>query len=246
MRQRQVVTGVGAAVAALVTAAVVGLPSVVRPPQHTSAATGHARKAAATSTASRPLARAAVTPTPTPTPSLTAMHSWIVQTSCTADVIDSPDGSWLLTAAHCGQPDSIDAAGRTWQVVDYVAKPGDLVTNDVALIRVDGDLEKAVGGGFHVGTAPADGSTVSIWGYPSATTGQLTGCDDLTVTIRDGAAEVDSCDLPDGTSGAAWYTADGVLHGVTGGPDEGGASDWGSNTILFTDATVAWVKSVTG
>lgn len=185
--------------------------------------------------------------TATPGPSLQDMHAWIVPSTCTAEVLDTPSGAWLLTAAHCDTPDALDAAGRTWTVVDRVTPQWKLdpdpATLDLALLQVDGDIEQAVGGGFTVGTAPADGSTVSIWGYPK-TTDRLTGCDDLAVTVRSDGAAVESCDLPDGTSGSPWYTADGVVHGVIGGPDDGGTSDWDTESTLFTDETVAWVASV--
>ncbi|QGF23109.1 trypsin-like serine peptidase [Raineyella fluvialis] len=177
------------------------------------------------------------------------LHARIVQASCTAAVLDSPSGSWLVTAAHCDVPESIEAAGRTWTVIDHVTTDdvttAGTSTEDLALLRVDGDIEAAVGGGFVVGTAPVDGSAVSIWGYPSAT-GELIGCDQIAVTVRSNAIAVDDCDLPDGTSGSPWYTADGVLHGVTGGPDDGGTSDWDTESIRFTDDTVAWIRSVVG
>ncbi len=176
-------------------------------------------------------------------------RAWIVETTCTAAVLDTPSGSWLLTAAHCDVPESIEAAGRTWSVVDRVTTRWDLTagaaTQDLALLQVDGDLEAAVGGGFTVGTAPADGSPVSIWGYPTDDN-RLTGCDRLPVIVESGGLAVDSCDLPDGTSGSPWYTADGVLHGITGGPDDGGTSDWDSESPRFTDETTAWVGSVVG
>lgn len=204
------------------------------------------------------MGRHAVTPSAAaPTTALTArpastaadLHAWIVRTTCTAAVLDTPSGSWLLTAAHCDTPESIDAAGRTWSVVDRVTPQGDLpagaATEDLALLQVDGDLEAAVGGGFTVGTAVADGSTVSIRGYPSDSD-ELTGCDGLPVSVEPGGITADSCDLPDGTSGSPWYTADGVIHGMTGGPDDGGTSDWESESPRFTDETLIWVSSVVG
>ncbi|SDB95489.1 hypothetical protein GA0111570_11195 [Raineyella antarctica] len=229
------------------------LPSAFRrPPTHTAARAsttptpgGAAATAASTPAASTPTASA----TPTPTRTLKDMHAWIVQASCTADVLDSPSGSWLLTAAHCGASDSVQAAGRTWTVVDEVTTAdvdsAGADTEDLRLLRVDGNIEAAVGGGFVVGTAPADGAMVSIWGYPSAT-GELTGCDALTVSAAADGLSVDSCNLPDGTSGSPWYGADGVLRGLTGGPNEGGTSDWDSESIRFTDGTVSWIRSVVG
>lgn len=230
------------------------LPGPFRPPAaHTAAGSsttpapgGAAARAARTPTASTTSTASA---TPTPSHTLQDMHAWIVQASCTADVLDSPSGSWLLTADHCGASDSIQAAGRTWTVVDDVTtadvSTAGADTEDLRLLRVDGNIEAAVGGGFVVGTAPANGARVSIWGYPSAT-GELTGCDALPVSVAANGLSVGSCNLPDGTSGSPWYGADGVLRGLTGGPDEGGITDWDSESIRFTDGTVSWIRSVVG
>ncbi|QGF23421.1 trypsin-like serine peptidase [Raineyella fluvialis] len=175
------------------------------------------------------------------------MHAWILQGSCTAAVLDTPSGSWLLTATHCATPSSVVAAGRTWTVLDNVSTRwhlgADGDTLDLSLLRVDGNIEAAVGGGFTVGTAPATGEMVSIWGYPTET-GELTGCDDLPVTVGPAGLVVDACELPNGTSGSPWYTPDGVLHGVVGGPNEGGTSDWDTESTAFTDETVAWIHRV--
>lgn len=184
------------------------------------------------------LARQLVTAATTP-------REWIVKTNCTADVLNTPSGTWLVTASHClTENGSIEAAGATFTIVRSVDAADTMPSVDLGLVQVDGDIASAVGGGFTVGTAPEAGSRVSVYGYPWDEDA-LTGCDGLQVADHLGYPEVSGCSLPDGVSGGAWFSPDGVLRGVTGGLDEGGTLDDVTYTSPFTPEVVDWIRSVT-
>lgn len=169
-------------------------------------------------------------------------RDWIVKTDCTAAVLDTPTGDWLVTAAHCGSPNQVTVAGQNWYVVQSVDNPDGA---DLTAFRVDGNIEGAVGGGFTLGSTPAAGSRVNVWGF-AGDSDDLTGCDGVSVSDQQGVPTTGPCTLPDGTSGSPWFTDDGVIHGITGGVDEGGLTDDVSNAVPFDTVTTGWLADITG
>lgn len=157
--------------------------------------------------------------------------------NCSAAVLNTGSGSWLASARHCGTPTTVAVGASTFRVRRVVKKPGSQVPNDLELIQVYGNVKRAAGGGYALGLAPADGSTISVYGIAGR---HVYGCSGLRVTYNQGYPQVNHCYLPSGTSGGPWASSGRILRGVVGGLYAGGADNWTTNTIPFTRSVLSW------
>lgn len=165
--------------------------------------------------------------------------------SCTAGVLDSLAGNLIITAAHCldASTESLFAPGYDgntasadfWRVDAAYLDPRWIRDQDpavdVAIARVshvvpdDGaTLERRVGGGLVLGTAPGADVNVAVSGYPSGEGGEPIGCSGPTVLPDHGFPAVRCRGLGDGTSGAPWVSG-ATVRGVVGGLHSGGCGD---------------------
>jgi len=162
--------------------------------------------------------------------------------TCTGGVLHSSTGNLILTAAHClasqdpttfepGLSDPPATAG-TWTVDAIYLDPRWLATRDphadFAIARVDRtdgrSVESVVGKGLTLGTAPTEGTVVTVTGYPAAVGGAPIGCRGDTATAPGGYPSLKCAGLSDGTSGAPWRT-DSAVVGLIGGLDGGGCDE---------------------
>jgi hypothetical protein len=120
--------------------------------------------------------------------------------TCSGSVLHSGSGNLILTAAHClaGGVNATFVPGfggiylsaNAWQIEAVYLDPRWLSALDpladyaIARVRRDapGTLESQVGGGLAVGTAPTNGTAVTITGYPRGVGGSPIGSFDGKVT----------------------------------------------------------------
>ncbi|MEL4359338.1 MULTISPECIES: hypothetical protein [unclassified Luteococcus] len=110
-------------------------------------------------------------------------------------MLNTRSGSWVITARHCATPRTVSAGRSTWRVTRVVNQPGSLVTHDVRLVQVDGNIKRAVGGGFALGVAPRPGTRITVRGF-APRPGDLKGCSGLRISYNHGFPQVDHCYLP--------------------------------------------------
>jgi hypothetical protein len=176
--------------------------------------------------------------------------------TCTAGVLDSKGGDLVLTAAHCvaedidttfvaGFSDTADPAD-VWRV-DAIYLDPRWVQNqdpvaDFAILRVardgGGTVEAEAGGGLTIGTAPKQGTEVTVTGYGLGVGGGPIGCETVTELAPGGFPSLPCGGLVDGTSGAPWTTgpAGSVVSGLVGGLDGGGCDENVSYSPPFDDS----------
>ncbi|MHC9293531.1 trypsin-like serine peptidase [Mycobacterium sp. LTG2003] len=173
--------------------------------------------------------------------------------TCTAAVLDSSSGDLILTAAHClvdgvetdfipGFRQGVDDA---WRVTAVYLDPRWLADQDpqtdFAIARVVRDgaapVQQQAGGGLTLGAAPAEGSTVTVTGYPTGTGGGPQVCRGPTSVRHQGFPSLACAGLGDGFSGAPWVVGSTVT-GLVGGLDGGGCDDDVSYSPRFDDGIV--------
>jgi hypothetical protein len=110
--------------------------------------------------------------------------------------------------------------------------------SDFAIARVGreggGSVEAQAGGGFALGSAPTEGTEVTVSGYAFGAGGEQVGCRARTATDR-GFPSLPCAGLVDGTSGSPWL-ADSVVTGVVGGLEGGGCEENVSYSPPLDDA----------
>ncbi len=162
--------------------------------------------------------------------------------TCSGSVLHSGSGNLILTAAHClaGGINTTFVPGfagnyapaNAWQIEAVYLDPRWLSAMDpladYAIARVGrdapGTLESQVGGGLTVGTAPANGTAVTITGYPLGVGGSPIGCQATTSTGPRGFPSLHCGELVAGTSGSGWVNGSTVI-GLIGGLDGGGCME---------------------
>jgi Trypsin-like peptidase domain len=162
--------------------------------------------------------------------------------TCSGSVLHSNSGNLILTAAHClaGGVNATFAPGfagnyvpaNAWQIEAVYLDPRWLSAIDpladyaIARVRRDapGTLESQVGGGLAVGTAPTNGTAVTITGYPRGVGGSPIGCQASTSTGPRGFRSLHCDGLVAGTSGSGWMSGSSVI-GLIGGLDGGGCME---------------------
>jgi trypsin-like peptidase len=193
---------------------------------------------------------------------------------CTADVVDSPSGDVIVTAAHCLSGDAKDlefvpmyhegqAPYGAWDVTGaYISQRWLLHQDpqaDVAFLTVksrdiggtERTLQSVVGGDPLVTGRQPPRWTVVV-GYPAGRGGQPVIC--LNQTFAQHGYPAFRCGgFADGTSGGAWLadynsqTGRGDLYGVTGGRHQGGCVNWVSYTSSFgTDTMAVYQRAAAG
>ncbi|MDA8285183.1 MAG: trypsin-like serine protease [Actinomycetota bacterium] len=182
---------------------------------------------------------------------------------CTASVVDSPKQNLLLTAAHCvaGRAAALSFIpgydrGRApfgrWQVVAAFAAPewldgqdpeDDAVFLQVAPRVINGRTVQIqqLTGGYVLGSAPPNGTRVTVVGYASGKNDQPIRC--VAPVYHYAGYPAFDCDgFVGGTSGSPWLTVQtgktDVVHGVIGGLNQGGCSPNTSYSAPF-GATIA-------
>jgi Trypsin len=160
---------------------------------------------------------------------------------CSGSVLDSVAGDLIVTAAHC-MADGVDAFfvpgydknadDKDYWHIDAVYLDPRWMANqdplaDFAIARVSrdggGSLERQAGGGFAIGTAPGDGTEVTVTGYAIGVGGEQLGCRARTGMLH-GYPSVPCSGFVNGTSGAPWI-ANSMVTGVIGGLDGGGCQE---------------------
>lgn len=170
--------------------------------------------------------------------------------TCTAAVLDSTSGDLILTAAHClvdgveteFVPGFHDGAGDAWRVTAVYLDPRWLTDQDpqtdfaIARVARDGavSVQQQAGGGLALGTVPAEGSSVTVTGYPTGTGGSPRICRGSTSMSPQGFPSLACAGLGDGFSGAPWVVGSTVT-GLVGGLDGGGCDDDVSYSPRFDD-----------
>ena len=162
--------------------------------------------------------------------------------TCSGSVLHSGSGKLILTAAHClaGGVNATFVPGfagtyvpaNAWQIEAVYLDPRWLSAIDpladyaIARVRRDapGTLESQVGGGLAVGTAPTNGTAVTITGYPRGVGGSPIGCRASTSTGPRGFPSLHCGGLVAGTSGSGWMSGSSVI-GLIGGLDGGGCME---------------------
>jgi hypothetical protein len=161
--------------------------------------------------------------------------------TCTAAVLHSTAGDLILTAAHC-VAEGLDAtfvAGLNdtaapedvWHI-DAVYLDPRWVQNqdplaDFAIARVHrdtGGTVEAQAGGLMLGTAPKQGTVITVTGYGMGVGGGPIGCRTATAAPTKGFPALDCAELVDGLSGAPWIDGSTVT-GLIGGLNGGGCED---------------------
>lgn len=170
--------------------------------------------------------------------------------TCSGSVLASTSGDLILTAAHC-LLDGVDTTfvpgfgeggGDTWHVDAAYLDPRWIAEQDpqadYAIVRVTGgsaaSLLAAAGGGLALGTAPAQGSAVTVTGYPMGEGGSPLACRGATTWTPQGFPSLACGGLTDGFSGAPWVSGSTVT-GLVGGLDGGGCDDDVSYSPRFDD-----------
>ena len=176
--------------------------------------------------------------------------------TCTGAVVHSRTGDLVLTAAHClaeGYPatfvpgfDGQAGPADTWNVDKVYLDPRWLASQDemadYAFVKVSrhagGTLETVSGAALALGTAPRDGTDVTVTGYPEGVGGPPIGCQTVTTTVAAGYPKLRCGGLVDGTSGAPWMNGSTAV-GLIGGLDGGGCDDSVSYSPPFDDQIIA-------
>ncbi|CDO30323.1 trypsin-like serine peptidase [Mycolicibacterium porcinum] len=170
--------------------------------------------------------------------------------TCSGSVLASTSGDLILTAAHC-LLDGVDTSfvpgfgeggGDTWHVDAAYLDPRWIAEQDpqadYAIVRVTGgsgaSLLAAAGGGLILGSAPAQGSPVTVTGYPMGEGGSPLACRGATTWSPQGFPSLACGGLTDGFSGAPWVSGSTVT-GLVGGLDGGGCDDDLSYSPRFDD-----------
>jgi Trypsin len=162
--------------------------------------------------------------------------------TCTGAVLHSAAGDLILTAAHClaEGADATFVAGLNdtaapedvWHV-DAVYLDPRWVQNqdplaDFAIARVSrstgGTVEAQAGAGLTLGSAPKQGTVITVTGYGMGVGGGPIGCRTATAASTKGFPVLDCAELVDGVSGAPWIDGSTVT-GLIGGLDGGGCED---------------------
>lgn len=176
--------------------------------------------------------------------------------TCSGSVLHSAKGDLVLTAAHCvadgldisfvpGHDGLLTDHDRAWQVDAIYLDPRWVADQDpradYAILRVSRDdgvsLESVVGAGLNLGTAPRQGSVVTVTGYPLGIGTSPIGCEAAT-GVDDGYPVLECDGMVAGTSGSPWVSGTTVT-GVVGGLDGGGCDDDVSFSSPFDGATSA-------
>lgn len=179
--------------------------------------------------------------------------------TCTASVVDSPSGNLLLTAAHCvsdtvagmrfvpGYHDGVAPFG-TWIVRKATVDPRWTASQDpaadVAFLTVTpapsntsrASVQSIVGASV-LAESPKTGKTIVVSGYRADADDPI---DCSTLSYRRGAWPAFDCEgFATGTSGSPWIvdfdplTGTGLVAGIIGGPEAGGATDGTSYSPTF-------------
>lgn len=181
--------------------------------------------------------------------------------TCTASVIDSPNGNVILTAAHCirgtgagevfvpGYDDGKEPYGA-WTVtgshgapdwLDGVYRQRDYAFLTVESQTISGKLYniQSVTGGLQLGNAPSSGEDVTIPAYASGNDDQPLTCT-TSVYMYEGYPAFNCNPYPNGTSGAPWLypTRHGdVVEAIIGGLHAGGCYTYTSYSSDFSVST---------
>jgi V8-like Glu-specific endopeptidase len=176
---------------------------------------------------------------------------------CSASVVDSPSGNLILTAAHCmaeSHPGSVvfvpgyadgKAPFGVWTVTKIIedqhwqstADPDD----DFAFLVVGRAGSKAtvqeLVGAEALGIGEPANQRVTVTGYPSALSTAIT-CANTAVAFSATQLQFDCAGFADGTSGGPFLTnvvgtGPGVVVGVIGGYEQGGATSSVSYAARF-------------
>ena len=176
--------------------------------------------------------------------------------TCTGAVVHSAPGDLVLTAAHCLEAqypatfvpgfDGHNGPADVWHIDTVYLDPRWVTSQDpaadYAFARVSrpagGKVEAVAGSALVLGTAPGEGTDVTITGYPLGVGGAPVGCRSVTGPAAEGYPSLRCGGLVDGTSGAPWISGSAAV-GVVGGLDGGGCDDSLSFTPRFDDRTAA-------
>jgi hypothetical protein len=175
--------------------------------------------------------------------------------TCSGAVLDSRAGDLIITAAHC-IADGVDAyfvpgfANHAqpqdfWHLDAVYLDPRWLSDQDpaadyaIARVSTDGgrSVESEADGGFVLGPAPQQGTSITVTGYTLGIGGGPVGCSTVTAAIERGFPALPCAGLSDGTSGSPWVS-DAAITGLTGGLDGGGCDENVSYSAPFGDAVV--------
>ena len=251
------------AVAALALAMAVALTSPAEPSGAASAAASGAASAEPSGAAS-----GAATATPVDVrvgavyfPSVLGLNPTLgLPHICSASVVHSTGHDLVAIAAHCvygngtgyefvpgydkgAMPDGIWTVRAVY--VDPAWKKGNDPHHDIAFLRiaprsVHGHLVNIedVTGAFTLGTAPAQGTDVTVTGYKLGTDDAPLVCHAPT-TLTGTYPTVACTGFRDGTSGGPWVTATSTLVGVIGGLHEGGCTPLINYSAPFDASTLA-------
>jgi V8-like Glu-specific endopeptidase len=178
---------------------------------------------------------------------------------CTASVVDSPVGDLVITAAHCvyGSRYATNIAYvpkyhdgtrpyGTWTVSAITVAAGWRDARnpnlDVAFLAVrspSGTRIQSVTGGLTFAINAPYAMAIAVIGYNNPDAAPV-GCATHSFKFQAGAQIEFYCHgYWDGTSGGPWisgynpHTGTGVVHGVIGGYEEGGAYEWASYSVHF-------------
>jgi V8-like Glu-specific endopeptidase len=191
--------------------------------------------------------------------------------TCTASVVDSPQGNLLITAAHCLKGtgrglvfapafhNGISPDGR-WAVTAIHLSPGwlkgqstlrDYAFLTVAPRRIDGkltEIQQVTGANRLASTAPAAGTEVTVPAYNDGAKNPITCTAKLAF---DGVYPTFNCNpYVDGASGSPFlvHTRFGTeVVGVIGGLHQGGCQTYTSYSAPLGDAAVAtYAAAITG
>ncbi|MFJ9518338.1 trypsin-like serine peptidase [Kitasatospora sp. NPDC101801] len=184
---------------------------------------------------------------------------------CTASVVDSPSGTFALTAAHClssatgvtfapGYRNGSAPYG-TWQVTAVHTSEGWQQDRDpdedYALLEIapdaGGRTVQATVGGNPIGFGASPTATARLYGYPSRSDAPIL-CTAPTTAQSAHQRRIDCPDFPGGTSGGPFVEAGtGHVIGVIGGYQEGGDTEDISYAATFGDTLAAlFTKATTG
>jgi hypothetical protein len=243
----------GLLAAAVAASAGVAAPAATSAAQQP-AATSAARQPAATSVAARPAVRTGTSASTVGPlfvagilglgPALRLPHY------CSASVVSSPGHDLVLTAAHCvfgtglgiefapGYSDGVSPYG-VWAVRRAYLDPAWVHGQDpqhdfavLVLARHGGaGVEDRTGTAARLGSAPAAGSGVTVYGYVAGSGGRPVICT-ASVYYTRGYPSFDCAGYAAGVSGGPWLAGNRLV-GVIGGLDRGGCTPTTSYTSAF-------------